>query len=422
MKFFDTTGLSKKIITSVFLLKILFGLILWAIYTYHYTYRNTSDAFRFFDDATIIFNSTKGNFLHFLQIISGINSDAEYLEPHLSQTNHWYRPYDYGLLNDDRTLIRFNAIVLFFSFGNYHVHTIFINFLSLTGLVALYKTFVTVLPTRKMELFLFVFLIPTVLFWGSGVMKEGLILFGMGVFVYSFFKIMQWAGNPSGTTFLNIIILLFSLFLLVLVKVYVLICLVPAIVFAIVIKLSGEKRVGLKFACTHILLILAALNIHYIFPDYNVLETLQIKQRDFYNVAELWNAGSAIDIGRLEPNLWSFVVHIPQALATTFLRPHLLEADSIFLFASAIENFVILALLILYFFYFRKPGKEHIQWVLFCASFVVFLALLIGWTTPIMGAIVRYKLPLLPFLFLILLFISKKPTFISRFELWIKSF
>ncbi len=281
LKFFNADGLSKKSITAVFILKIIFGITLWAIYTYHYTYRNTSDAFRFFDDAVIIFNGTKGNFLHFIQIISGINADAEHLKTYLSSTNHWYRPYDYGLLNDDRTLIRFNAIVLFFSFGYYHVHTVFMNFLSLVGLVALFKTFVSFFPDRKSELLIYVFLIPTVLFWGSGVMKEGLILFALGLFIFNFFKLVKtkiYINNLLdikyrilNTEYKSFTVLIGSMFILSIVKVYVLICMIPAIISVIVIKLSGKKSKVMKFALTHILLILVALNIHYVFPEYNVL-------------------------------------------------------------------------------------------------------------------------------------------------------
>lgn len=415
IKFFDSEGLSKKSLPAVFILKIIFGLVLWAIYTYHYTYRSTSDAYRFFDDATIIYNSTKGNFLHFVRIVLGINSEAEELKPYFSQTSSWYRPYDYGLINDDRTLIRFNAIVLFFSFGYYHVHTVFMNFLALIGLVALYKTFIAFLPDRKIELFFAVFLFPTVLFWGSGVLKEGLILFSLGIFLYSFFRILK----SRNSLLLNLAILSFSLFMLSIIKVYVLLCMIPAIISMIFIKLSGNNRIILKFSLTHIILIIAALNIHYIFPEYNVLEMLQIKQRDFYNVAQLWEAGSAINIGRLEPNLWSFIIHIPRALFTTFFRPHLLEANSLFLYAAALENMIVIILLIFYLFHLNKRAGEKALVILFCLSFVILLALLIGWTTPIMGAIVRYKLPLLPFVVFILLFISNKPGFVFRFEKWI---
>ncbi len=436
IKFFQSAGLSKKIISAIFLLKIFFGIVLWAIYTYHYTYRNTSDAYRFFDDATIIFKATDGNFGHFLQILFGINQDAEYLKPYLNQTSHWYRPNDYGLLNDDRTMIRFNAILLFFSFGNYHVHTVIINFLSLIGLISLFKTFYSFLPQRKTELFFSVFLIPTVLFWGSGVLKEGLILFSLGIFVFSFCRFLDFVypssknlsgNNDRGSQFLfgsgegkfsyhNFFIMIFSFLLLTIVKTYVLFCFIPAIISFVILKISGSEKAAVKFGITHFLFILGILNIQLIFPGYNLLETLAQKQRDFYNVAELWNAGSLIQIGHLEPNPLSFFKHIPQALSSVFLRPHLLEADSVFLVAASIENLIILGLIIFYLFHFSQTGRKNTPWILFCFSFVIFMTLLIGWTTPIMGAIVRYKLPFLPFLLFILILISKKPAIVIRIE------
>lgn len=415
IKFFDPEGLTKKIIVLAFLLKVIAGFALWAIYTFHYTYRNTSDAYRFFDDAMVIFNATKDQPLDFLQIITGINADSDQVKACLAETNHWYRQYDYGLLNDDRTLIRFNALVLFFSFGYYHVHTLFMNFLSLIGLVALFRTFSPLLPQRKTELAAAVFLIPTVVFWGSGVLKEGLILFALGLFCYSFYGLLNTKANTK-----NLLALAGSLLLLVLVKMYVLVCLIPGVVSVLVVKASGNKFILLKFTAIHLVLILAALNLHRVFPDYNILEILQTKQKDFYNVAELWNAGSAIDIGRLEPTLISFIKNIPQALTNTFLRPHIFEADSAFLWAAAFENLLILGLAIYYLLHFRKPGTEKKTWLWLCLSFVVFLALIIGWTTPIMGAVVRYKLPLLPFLFFILFFISDKPKPVSKIESWIK--
>ena len=415
MKFFAATGLPRKIITAVFLLKIMFGFILWFIYTCYYTYRDTNDAFRFFDDAVLVSDATKGHFLHFIQILFGINSDAEYLKHYLANTIQWYQPYDYGIPNDSRTLIRFNAFVLFFSFGYYQVHMVFMNFLSLIGLVALYKMFAQILPGRKLEIFFAVFLIPTVLFWGSGAMKEGLILCALGLFLLTFYRIIQ-----RGITAKLFITLILSLCLLCLVKIYVLVCLIPAVISIIAIKFSGQKLTALKFLAVHILLIIFVLNIKYLLPSFHILESIQIKQRDFYNVAEIWNAGSAIDIGHLEPTFLSFVQHAPQALVNTFFRPHLLEANSVLLLAAALENLIFTLAIFFYLFHFKKPPKENISWLLLAVSFVTFLALLIGWTTPIMGAIVRYKLPMLPFLIFVLLLISDKPKFISRIESWKK--
>jgi hypothetical protein len=47
----------------------------------------------------------------------------------------------------------------------------------------------------------------------------------------------------------------------------------------------------------------------------------------------------------------------------------------------------------------RPRQGESRAFVLYALSFCLLLGLVIGWTTPVMGAVVRYRVPLLPFLF-----------------------
>jgi hypothetical protein len=61
------------------------------------------------------------------------------------------------------------------------------------------------------------------------------------------------------------------------------------------------------------------------------------------------------------------------------------------------------------------PFKE-IRWeyVLFCVSFVILQFLIIGETTPILGAVARYKTIALPFLLIAFLFVLDKKKLISK--------
>ena len=55
--------------------------------------------------------------------------------------------------------------------------------------------------------------------------------------------------------------------------------------------------------------------------------------------------------------------------------------------------------------------------LLFTCSFVLLLALVIGWTVPVVGALVRYRVPLLPFVGLLALLLvdaRRLPTFVVR--------
>ena len=54
-------------------------------------------------------------------------------------------------------------------------------------------------------------------------------------------------------------------------------------------------------------------------------------------------------------------------------------------------------------FFFIKPHNLAIPDVWYCLSFIVILFVLIGLTTPVLGALVRYKVPALPFIGILLL-------------------
>ena len=58
--------------------------------------------------------------------------------------------------------------------------------------------------------------------------------------------------------------------------------------------------------------------------------------------------------------------------------------------------------------------------ILFCLSIVLLLFTLIGLITPIMGAIVRYKVPGLPFLLIFLLLLLDKEKLAGKFPFFRK--
>ena len=117
-------------------------------------------------------------------MLLGIGNDTPEFQQYYEQMNYWARKIDSNIYNDSHTIIRFNTIVRFFSLGYYNVHTVFICFLSLIGLTGIYKTFIPYLQDKKRELLFAVFLLPSALFWGSGVLKEGLIFFALGLLIY----------------------------------------------------------------------------------------------------------------------------------------------------------------------------------------------------------------------------------------------
>jgi hypothetical protein len=115
-----------------------------------------------------------------------------------------------------------------------------------------------------------------------------------------------------------------------------------------------------------------------------------------------------------------------KALINTFTRPWLTEIKSILFVPPLLENLFIIGILITSWFYGRKVSATQWKFVIFCLTFSIILFLIIGLTTPIIGAIVRYKIPAIPFLTIAALMFfdgQKLPKSISqnRLLVWINS-
>jgi hypothetical protein len=71
------------------------------------------------------------------------------------------------------------------------------------------------------------------------------------------------------------------------------------------------------------------------------------------------------------------------------------------------ENVLLVIFLLMAVFFYNK-NFNNFKLFFFCISFILTLSILIGLLTPVLGAIVRYKTPLLPFLFTALLMLTDK--------------
>lgn len=402
LPFFKTEGIPAFWLGLVFLAKVLAGIAMGWIYSSYYTDRSTADTFKFFDDSAILFNSLSDRPYDFIRMFTGFGANAAELRPYYESMNAWLNTD--VLFNDNKTIIRLNTFFRFFSLGYYNVHVVFINFISFIGLFCLFKTFLKVLPERKKELFLFTFLIPSVMFWGSGLLKDGLLLFALGLVLWSLYKMIS--GNYSTGLLL---LFLFSFSLLLFTKFYVIVSIFPGLLAL----LWARNKKGLpalsRFLIVYLIFFIAAFNIHYLFPDFRLTELIYWKQKNFYVLAELTRARSVIEIPRLEMSAWSLISNAPQAVITTLFRPFLGDAGgNPFILLAALENLLIGAIFVLVISNFRKDSfSDGNAFFYFCLIFVVLMFMLIGLITPILGAMVRYKVPALPFLLFVAIGASK---------------
>lgn len=372
--------ISKKYIYLAFVLKLLAAIFLWLVYTYYYTERASADIYKYFDDAQHIFNSTPSNLKLRYECFLG-NDHITAVEEILATTNFWYSHKEL-FFNDNQTITRIHLILLIFSRGFYGFHILFFAILSMIGSLGLFKFFESNSKIPKSILYLVSFLLPSILFWTSAPLKENLLLFSLGLFLWGLSSIRK---KFSASYFLYLLIGLLGL---VSIKVYFLIALLPA-AFLIGNKSLSKKASFIWFGIIHFVLFLFTC-----FISVSIFKIISNKQQQFLELAEISQAKSFIPINQFS-TFWKMLLTIPQALYNVAIRPIFPPNWNPFTLMASLEHIVYVGILILPLLFFKKP--KSINLFLFCASFVFLTFTLIGLTTPILGAIVRYKAPLLPF-------------------------
>ena len=311
--------------------------------------------------------------------------------------SNWVRSYDNGLLNDNRLVIRFNAFLRIFSFGNYHIHTLIFNFIAFIGSVSMGNVFYAV-SKSKLKSYLAVFIIPSVVFWSSGIFKESILLFALGVFLFHFYSacIGKWSKKRG-------VILLGTLGILIVMKLYVFVAFLPACICYFMSK--NKETPYWTYFRVYGLFFLIGMGLAVVAPQYSFIDLIVDKQRDFINLSKFYEVNSAFAMDYLEPTLWSLIKASPEAILNVFTKPWLGEVNSLLFIPPLFENLLLFFLLLICFSWRKKLSPNQARFAFFCLSFTMLVYLIIGLTTPITGALVRYKIPVTPFLWFSILLI-----------------
>lgn len=394
---FRLPGLPRRTAAVLFLLKFGAGLALAYIYTEYYTDRASADVFKLFDDSRYMYEAIHSKPEDYFRMITGLDHNAPYYDRYYFRMNNWYRPYDvdYNVYHDTRTLIRLNAFVRLFSFGIYGIHVLVWCFLSLIGLCLIYKTFYRYAADRPWWLASGIFLLPSVLCWGSGVLKEGIVFLLLGILVYCAFR---WLMIGFKLRYIIYLLIAFAGFNLL--KVHVLLSLIPAFIALVICRFTAFRHIRLTFVLVTGIITLLALNIQHLFPAIHFMEVISLKQQAMLRLAYYTGSGSTVDMQPLEPTFWSFLRNWPEALINAALRPSVLDATTSIQWLSAFENFFIGVCMILcvgLYVPVKDGEKRAVVW--FCLCFTLVLYTIMGLATPILGTLVRYRMPALPFLF-----------------------
>ncbi|MFT3978953.1 MAG: hypothetical protein QM687_00695 [Ferruginibacter sp.] len=317
-----------------------------------------------------------------------------------------YRPENYGYINaaSNLTAIKFVALFSIFSFNSYTVINLFFGTLSFLGLWYMFMVFYRLYPHLYKLTYRCFFFIPSVLFWGSGILKDTLCIcfLGIGFFCsYIFFIEKKQKGS-------YLLIGILSFFFLFTIKSYIAISFIASFIAWYFFRyLQSEKSALKKMA---IVAIPSVLIIGYMIfgnPTKDILQdATESMAENMMETQKLYTRftpddGALLDYGEIIPTPAGILKVIPKALVASLFRPFLWEAKKATSLIAGLEG-TALFLLTCYVFLRRGPIKPLYiiftdNTVFFCFLFSIVFAIAIGLNCFNLGALVRYKIPCLPF-------------------------
>ncbi|HWB24706.1 MAG TPA: hypothetical protein VG738_04460 [Chitinophagaceae bacterium] len=381
--FFVKSGLPKRVLIALFAAKIIAG----AAYAWFYSlpqYIAGSDTWRFFDASKPETDFLLKDPIGFIKDIFhyGYNNAGNIF---YGQDSYW---------NDlkSNVVIKLLAVCNVFTFKNYYSNIVLFNFLFFFGPVALYRVMVQLFTGKRFLIVASIFLLPSFIFWCSGIHKDGLIFSALALLIFYFYK--QLTAKRLLTV--PFIIQLLCLVLIFALRNVVCLLLIPALLTWFLCNRYPQRRLLIVAAVYGSCIILFFASA-YLPASINLPQYIIEKQNEFRQL----QGGSQIKTQALEPGFVSFIKFLPSALDIALLRPHISEMHNSSYLPAILELFLLWFLTGLFLFSKKilPASNNHIAVIIFCFCFAFSYLLVAGYTITFSGAIVRYKSLVLPILF-----------------------
>lgn len=287
---------------------------------------------------------------------------------------------------------------------SYFIATTLISIFTFGALWTLYRVFLYYFPQHYRVLAWSILFMPSVIFWGSGILKDSFTLSATCYFIYFTHRLVI----GSGRRILNILLLGISAFFILSIKAYILLILLPSsLVWLFYARISAIRNPLLRMVLVPGIYISIIAGSYVVFVntgDYfgkfsidRALKTASITQND---LKQDYYQGNSFDIGDWEPTLLGALGKFPQATIAGLYRPWIFESKNIVMLFSGLENLIIFgltlyALVKLKWRRFRQLISGY-PILLYSLLFALLFGFMIGLSTSNFGALVRFKIPLIP--------------------------
>jgi hypothetical protein len=292
------------------------------------------------------------------------------------------RPYYYLKDPQSYTVTRLTAIPYILTIKAFFACSIVVAWIAFGGVWRLYMVFVGEYPRLKKEMAICILFIPSVVFWGSGILKD----------TYTFSAVCWMTVAVYGLLIkrekiiFNVICLIVSAWILIAIKPYIFVAMLPgSFIWVVFNKIQSVENVILRLLIAPIMLMVGAVGVGFIFSQASsslgaygsvdtMLEKAVVTQND---LKQEYYGGQTFDIGEFDATIGGVLSKAPIAIYSGLFRPMPWEAGSAVMLISAIENMVILLFFI--FMLFKIGPIRYLSGTLsepmsmFCIRFCDFL-------------------------------------------------
>lgn len=379
------------------LAKIIGGIGLALVYTLYYP---GGDTVQYFRDGIVFQN------LFFYDIETFWKVFVRYAD--VQNFSFFNQETGYPAYCDDQkawTVVRLVFFIIALGLNSFLVSTILCATFSFLGVWQMYRVYTDEFPGLKREMAISFLFVPSVFFWGSGMLKDTFTLGALGFLVWGLNQLV----SKRIFNFKTALAIVGASFIIVSIKPYILVGLLPAVIVWLFQKVSSKiKAPVLRLLMVPVILFLGS-GMGFAIMSFlgeslgeykidTIFEKALVTQRD---LKREYYEGNSFDIGDFEATLPSIVGKFPIAVFSAIFRPLIIESNNIVMFISGLENLVLLIFTIRILFTVRFFGwiqillKNHL--LLFSIVFALIFAFSVGLTTSNFGSLVRYKIPGIPF-------------------------
>lgn len=381
-------------------------------FVYQYYYGGGGDTNTYFTYTLRLREVAHENFNDFLQLL--------FLPPNdLFLIHEYFNPgTEFFINNSSNLVIRISTLLSYPLLNTYMLISFCFSAFCFYGCWKIFRLFYQLYPHLEKQFAFACLYIPSVCFWGTGILKDPLCLGALGALTYHLYKLLF----ERSKIIQRVIMVIFCFWLLKNLKVYIVLSFLPAYFFWVVFKYKDSINSRFLRTTMSPLIFFISISIGGFilikiasFSERYALEHLMRTAKDTQNwiyYSSIKQGGSGYTLGDIDYSTMGLIKVFPKAVNVSLFRPYLWEAKKPILIPAAIEGLVSLffTIYLLYkcgFVRFTRLVISNPE-VQFCMIFSVAFAFAVGFTSFNFGSLVRYKIPLMPFYFIALFILADR--------------